>query len=132
MTTALRTLAFAAATAAILAAGTATAWDDRMAISPPAAHAPAPGWQAPPAQGIPRWSWEARELLREYRQLDWARARFYRRWGSNPWRVARFDAWYGWRRAELDRRWAGLDRRRSEPHHGWPGPEASWHRDRDD
>jgi len=71
-------------------------------------YAPAPGW------------------------LEWARARFYRRWGSNPWRVARFDAWYGWRRAELDRRWAGLDRRRSEPHHGWPGPEASWHRDRDD
>jgi hypothetical protein len=64
------------------------------------------------------------ELIREYRRLDMLRDRFYRRWGSNPWRASRFEAWYGQRRAELDRRWAELQqwherRERWHDHGGW-------------
>ena len=45
-----------------------------------------------------------------YGWLDANRAAFRVRWGWNPWRVARYDAWYGGYRA-------GLDARRSPPGH---------------
>jgi hypothetical protein len=137
MTTALRTIAFAAATAASLAAGAASAWDERLPPAGPPGAYPArayatPVTATPPRAGhAPGSSWEARELLREYGLLDQERARFQRRWGWNPWRVARFDAWYGQRRAELDGRWAEMVRRQEESHRGWPARDAGWNRDRD-
>jgi hypothetical protein len=45
-----------------------------------------------------------------YRWLDANRAAYLARWGWNPWRVARYDAWYGGYRAGLDARWAPLGR----------------------
>ena len=147
MTHALRTIALAAAATTGLAARTALAWDDHP---PQTATYPVPAYAAPvPPQGIydpppgrgwrarsfdpgRRFSWEEQELAREYRQLDWARARFYQRWGHGPWQVARFDAWYGYRRAELDRRWAELCRRGDDWREGWNGREDGWHGDCDD
>jgi hypothetical protein len=37
--------------------------------------------------------------------LDANRAAYLARWGWNPWRVARYDAWYREWRAGLDERW---------------------------
>ncbi len=56
--------------------------------------------------------WQSRELRREYRRLEEAREQFYAGWRGNPVRRDRFEAWYGARRAELDRC-------RSEPQRGW-------------
>jgi hypothetical protein len=52
-----------------------------------------------------------------YRWLDANRAAYLARWGWNPWRVARYDAWYGAYRAGLDTR------------HAPPGPVAWGRRD---
>ena len=41
-----------------------------------------------------------------YGWLDANRAAFLARWGWNPWRVARYDAWYGAYRAGLNARFA--------------------------
>jgi hypothetical protein len=41
-----------------------------------------------------------------YGWLDANRAAFMARWGWNPWRIARYDAWYGAYRAGLDARFA--------------------------
>jgi hypothetical protein len=79
----------------------------------PPAYFPAP---APVAAFHParpahwREGWRARELRDEYRELDQARARFYATWDGRPWTRTRFESWYGARRADLDQRWAGLER----------------------
>ena len=94
--------------------------------APPVVHAPPVVVYAPravyPAPAAPiyqpirpaHWNggWQSRELQREYRQLEEAREQFYAGWRGNPVRRDRFEAWYGARRAELDRR-------RSEPQRGW-------------
>jgi len=56
-----------------------------------------------------RVRWEAR---RELRELENARDRFYAHWSGSPWSRARFERWYAGRRAELRRRYAGLERDR--------------------
>jgi hypothetical protein len=51
--------------------------------------------------------WRARELQQvraQLRDLDGARARFYAERPRNRWETARFERWYGERRAELERR----------------------------
>jgi hypothetical protein len=86
--------------------------------------APPPGWRDGPERwregvGYDGWrrdrqGWrerELRELRHEYRELDEARARFYAEWGWHPRKVARFERWYGERRAELDRRWEAVNAR---------------------
>jgi hypothetical protein len=55
---------------------------------------PAPGPWVQPSPGV------------YYGWLDANRAAFRARWGWNPWRVARYDAWYGAYRAGLDARFA--------------------------
>jgi hypothetical protein len=131
MMTALRNLTFAAAFGlAALGSARARACDDDVRRAPPpqtAWPAPAPvywhgdgdrdgdrdgdhdGWRH---DGW-RWrnGWRARELARVQGQiveLDAMRADFYARWGWHPRKVARFEAWYGPRRAELERRRAEL------------------------
>jgi hypothetical protein len=42
-----------------------------------------------------------------YAWLDANRAAYARRWGWNPWRMARYDSWYAGFRAGLDARAAG-------------------------
>jgi hypothetical protein len=86
-----------------------------VAYPPPAVYAPPVAYPAPAApvyQPIrhARWNggWQVRELRGEYQRLDEARAQFYATWRGEPWRRARFEAWYGTRRAELDRRWSEL------------------------
>jgi len=87
--------------------------------APPLAYYPAPA--PPPAVAIAsstewhggwhgRWhrGWRAAELRHEYRDLERTRRDFYASWNGNPWARHRFEAWYGGRRAELDRRWARL------------------------
>ena len=85
----------------------------------------------PPAPGGVFWT--RRQLQREYRWLEGVRARFYRHFAWNPWRVSRFEAWYRARRAALDRRWVALA---SAPvGGGWHREGWGWHRghgDRDD
>jgi hypothetical protein len=91
---------------------------------PPAAYVPPPAYgpavvayPAPPAaaewrgEGHGRWwrerAWREREIAHvrfELRALDARRAEALARFGGNPWRMARFDRWYGFRRAELERR----------------------------
>jgi hypothetical protein len=60
-----------------------------------------------------RWraGWRERqlwELRGEFRALEDQRAAFYARWGWNGRKVARFERWYGERRAELQYRWDAL------------------------
>ena len=43
-------------------------------------------------------------------RLDANRAAYLARWGWNPWRVARYEAWYGGYRARLDARWTAPGR----------------------
>lgn len=67
---------------------------------------PAPGWQGdrrPWGEGSWRWR-ELAEIRGEMRDLDARRAEFYARWGWRPGQVRRFERWYAWRRAELERR----------------------------
>ncbi|HZZ85345.1 MAG TPA: hypothetical protein VFE30_12460 [Anaeromyxobacteraceae bacterium] len=69
----------------------------------PPAYAPASSWEAPAVQ-VRYWrgrGWGA--LRHEYRRLDLARERFYASWDGSPWSQRRFEAWYGTRRAELER-----------------------------
>jgi hypothetical protein len=114
------------AVAAVLAASVPAAalahdrdWDrdgDRppVAYLPPApqpVYAPAPAYPVAPA---PYWrggGWRARrihEVREELRELDARRADEYARSGGNPWRMRRFDRWYAFRRAELERRLSEL------------------------
>jgi hypothetical protein len=104
-----RPVAFAAVLVALAAA----------APRPASAHdrAPAPGFAVsvalPPLP--PPWvaavlppprAWGGHSLAVHYRWLDANRAAYLARWGWNPWRVARYDAWYGAYRAGLDARYA--------------------------
>ena len=68
-----------------------------------------PAWLAitPPSYPI-HGTWTRQQLAQEYRWLDKARVRFYRRGAWSPWRVRQFEAWYQARRADLDRRWTAL------------------------
>jgi hypothetical protein len=90
---------------------------DRDGARPPVAwipevpqpvYAPAPAY--PGAAPAPYWregGWRERrvhELRAELRALDAQRADAYARSGGNPWRMRRFDRWYAFRRAELERR----------------------------
>jgi hypothetical protein len=76
--------------------------------SPAPVYAPAPAPQYRPARvELHRRS---EELSRDYRELDAARGRFYATWHGNPVRRDRFEAWYGQRRADLDRRSAEHER----------------------
>ncbi len=129
-------LAIAAGFALALVALPARACDRRPAppppsaypvpVAPPAAY-PAPARYLPPAHAVmaphrPVYRhgvWQVRELRHEYRSLDLARDRFYATWDGRPWRRDRFEAWYGFRRADLDRRWSELERWRG--HQRWEG-----------
>ena len=99
----------ATASAALLVPRSAAAHDDRrpvvaFAVSLPPAPPP---WVVavlppppPPGRRGPA------SLTVYYRWLDANRAAYLARWGWNPWRVARYDAWYGGYRAGLDARHA--------------------------
>lgn len=89
---------------------------------------PPPAWLsvAPPPFPAHR-IWSRPALLREYRWLDLARVRFYRRGGFNPWRVRQFEAWYQARRARLDHCWAALAWAPG-PRHGWRDDRWAWNR----
>jgi len=106
-----RPVAFAAVLVALAAA----------APRPAVAHdrAPAPGfavsvalpplpppWVAAVLPPPPPRAWGGPSLAVHYRWLDANRAAYLARWGWNPWRVARYDAWYGAYRAGLDARYA--------------------------
>lgn len=112
MTRTLRAVTAAVSLALALAALPARA-DHGPARPPPPAH------PAPPAIHPASWRgpWALGMMRREYRGLHEARERFYASWDGNPWRRHRFEAWYGARRAELDRRWYRL----ASPAHGRHG-----------
>ncbi|HET7825206.1 MAG TPA: hypothetical protein VFK90_07725 [Anaeromyxobacter sp.] len=94
---------------------------DRDGARPPVAYAPpVPQPVYAPAPAYPQYApmsywreggWRARrihELREELRALDARRAEVYARSGGNPWRMRRFDSWYAFRRAELERRLSDL------------------------
>jgi hypothetical protein len=98
--------AFAAAT--LLAPRLAAACDDdrpatRLAVPVSLPPLPPP-WVATVLPPPPPGAWGGPSLSVHYRWLDANRAAFLARWGWNPWRVARYDAWYGAYRAGLDAR----------------------------
>src|SRR5438270_837795 len=57
--------------------------------------------------GRARWE-EQRQLLR----IEETRDRFFAFWDGSPWARARFDRWYSWRREQIRRRFAWLERER--------------------
>ncbi len=101
------------AAAALAAFGTARAHAPERPAPPVLAPAgpPAAVSLARPAVGRvdhPPWRHaEARRLRLQYLRLEMARARFASEW-HRPREVRRFERWYAWQRAELDRRWAAL------------------------
>ncbi len=105
-------IAFAAclAAATLLAPRPASAHDDarRPAVSLAVSLPPAPPpWVIavlPPPP--PPWRQGPATLSVYYRWLDANRAAYLARWGWNPWRVARYEAWYGSYRAGLDARFS--------------------------
>ena len=138
----IRRIALAIAGAAALVAASRARADDHYYPTPrhqaPAAALrftlalPAPpAWLVVSPPPVPAYGyWTRAQLESEYRWLDRARVRFYRRGGWSPWRVRQFDAWYGARCAELDRRsaalaWAPAGRRGA----GWYD-RGSWERGR--
>ena len=94
-------------------------------VQAPQPHA-GPAYAAPPAaapllrpvEWAPRYGGKIRALQAEYRSLERARARFYAGWHGNPGAQRRFERWYAWRRAELDRRYAWLVEQREHRGHG--------------
>ena len=75
------------------------------------APAPAPVYRAAPPWRTARWGGGRMHALREdYRRLELSRDRFYASWHGNPVRRDRFEASYAARRAELDERFAELER----------------------
>src|SRR6266581_1912060 len=73
--------------------------------------APAPAYRTAPPWRTARWGGGRMHALREdYRRLELSRDRFYASWHGNPWRRDRFEASYAARRAELDERFAELER----------------------
>ncbi len=109
--------------AALAAAAPAARAHDRDGREPDAVTVPA---QLPPGDGAwrgewrdrdhdrddhDRGGWRARELQEvrvQLRDLDSARDRFYADRPRSRWEAARFERWYGERRAELERRFDGL------------------------
>jgi hypothetical protein len=76
-------------------------------VALPPAYAPVNEYPAPAAPYYREGGWRGRrihELRAELRELDARRAEAYARYGGNPWRLRRFDRWYAFRRAELERR----------------------------
>mgnify|MGYP003474020974 CR=1 FL=1 len=71
-------------------------------------HSPAPPTPAPLWQREGRRAHELRELRRELRELEARRAAFHARWGWHGRKVQKFERWYAYERAELDRRWHEL------------------------
>jgi len=146
MNAAIRSLALAAAT---LSAAPALAGEHRRAPPPPPIYAapvsPAlpPPYVVPvapappvfsPVEWAPRWHGPMQELRAEYRRLEEARQDFYAGWRGHPGHQRRFERWYAWRRAELDRRYEYLAARRGHRDHdrrfAWNG-EADWRRGHD-
>lgn len=81
--------------------------DHRPAVFVPPAPPPAYAYPAPAAPYWREGGWRERrihELRAELRELDARRAEAYARFGGNPWRLRRFDRWYAFRRAEIERR----------------------------
>ena len=99
----------ATASAALLVPRFAAAHDDdrrpvvAFAVSLPPAPPPWVVAVLPPPP-LP-WRQGPASLSVTYRWLDANRAAYLARWGWNPWRVARYEAWYGGYRAALDARW---------------------------
>jgi hypothetical protein len=91
---------------ALLAAVPASALDDhyRPTAAVTVALPAPPPWVA--AALPPPGPWVQPSPNVYYGWLDANRAAFLARWGWNPWRVARYDAWYGAYRAGLDVRFA--------------------------
>jgi len=87
-------------------------WAEPVYAAPPAP-APIPR----PSEWAPGHGGPIRALQAEYRSLELARDRFYAGWRGNPRAQRRFESWYGWRRAELDRRYAWLAERREHRGH---------------
>jgi hypothetical protein len=116
MTSLLPKLALAAALTAAIPVGRAHACDDRRdtaSFAVPAHLPPADaGWRGDRDGRDGAWrdgrgGWRARELQAvraELRDLDAARARFHAEGPRSRREVARFERWYGERRAELERR----------------------------
>jgi hypothetical protein len=76
-------------------------------VPPAPVYAPVNGYPAPYAVYGREGGWRERrvhELRAELRELDARRAEAYERFGGNPWRLRRFDRWYAFRRAEIERR----------------------------
>ena len=123
-------IALAASIAAlVLAAPRARAHDgERFRPPPPAPYQPPPAAVPyvpspvpPPALGPPvepaRWGgWSGHELRIALERIERDRARFYATWNGNPWSQRRFEDWYAWRHAELDRRLAWLERGHGHGH----------------
>jgi hypothetical protein len=117
MTSFVRKLALAAVlVAALPAAARARPCEDERRPVAVAYPAPPPstwregereGWRD---HGRAEWRERERQELRgEFRALEDQRTDFYARWGWNGRKVARFERWYGERRAELQRRWDALE-----------------------
>ena len=81
------------------------AWPAPPPAYVPPAPAPARPWRVARFEGG-----RFRELREAQARLDHARDRFYATWRGDPWQRDRFEGWYGARCAELDRRWAELER----------------------
>jgi hypothetical protein len=118
---------------ALLAAVPASACDEHGRSTAPVTFVlPAPPpWVA--AALPPPGPWVQPSPSVYYGWLDANRAAFLARWGWNPWRVARYDAWYGAYRAGLDARYAPPGpvawARRGEKGHGHGN---GWGRGHDD
>jgi len=102
----------------------------RLTVSVPLPPLPPP-WVAAVLPPPPPGSWAGPSLSVHYRWLDANRAAYLARWGWNPWRVARYDAWYGGYRAGLDARAAppGRVARAHDRGHGHGHDRDRGHRD---
>jgi len=106
-----RPVAFAAVLVALAAAAPHPASAHDRAAAPGFAVSVAlpplpPPWVAAVLPPPPPRAWGGPSLAVHYRWLEANRAAYLARWGWNPWRVARYDAWYGAYRAGLDARYA--------------------------
>ena len=114
--------------AAVPTASHAQGWERGPAVNPGDRNVPAPGavdrdrdgrddrWERDHRstenelrfrRDLPRWN-QLRALREEFRTLDAERDRFYASGRHRPRDVRRFERWYTFRRAELDRRWDAL------------------------
>lgn len=95
-----------ASAATLLAPRPAAACDDDRRPAPASLGALPlpPPWVAVVLPPPPPGPWGGPSLSVHYRWLDANRAAYLARFGWNPWRVARYDAWYRDYRAALDLR----------------------------